>query len=233
MFGMCAVESLNGINNPHSVDAWRVRLRWQVRPRETWTSPSGSSPFITRLPRCLSTGSNRDACRKYWWFTAVCNFHYGNTAARTVADSFLVAKQFEIWSGPLFKHLYSQATLLPSNRKLLHIDLWLGLPHHQWTVCCWPVWEAPLFGSRRDTWFTLKLNREAFTIQNRWSDTSKQPNDSQAEILFTACESTEAVDFCASCHPVRCPHGEMNLSNYSLPNQAVLVPLLLQRYSTV
>ena len=51
--------------------------------------------------------------------------------------------------------------------------------------------------------------------------------------LYYSCESTEAADFCASCHPARCPHGEMNLSNYSLPNQAVLVPLLLQRYSTV
>lgn len=78
----------------------------------------------------------------------------------------------------------------------------------------------------------MDFSQKCTTLHLQFSSTSKCETTKHLA-PFYSCKSTEAADFCASCHPVRCPHGEMNLFNYSLPNQTVVVPLLLQRYSTV
>lgn len=76
MFGMCMAEWLNVIDNPYSrLHTWKVKVCWQVRPWEIITSQGDPHDSSRSCHDHLSTSSDSDTRRKYWWLKAVRSCH--------------------------------------------------------------------------------------------------------------------------------------------------------------
>lgn len=112
-------------------------------------------------------------------------------------------------------------------------QIWVIISLLKLTLTTEKLSSAEVMNSPPEAWLIEHSDR-MFVLSHKHKIKSKEAHGRRRDAGFVTCAGWQTLQALVCCsHPVRCPHGEMNLSNYSLPNQAVLVPLLLRRYSTV